>query len=118
MTAIEKLHVTVWGEFRHEKTDPRVAALYPRGMHEAIAAPLCADAGLAVRTATLDEPEHGLSAAVLDETDVLAGQLRKDEAIAEADTLLLTIPNQLGVAYNVHLLESVLAHVAPALGWR
>ncbi len=52
------------------------------------------------------------------EPDVLAEQLRKDEAIAEADTLLLTIPNQLGVAYNVHLLESVLMHVAPALGWR
>ncbi len=52
------------------------------------------------------------------EPDVLVEELRKDEAIAEADTLLLTIPNQLGVAYNVHVLESILAHVAPALGWR
>ena len=52
------------------------------------------------------------------EPDVLIEQLRKDEAIAEADTLLLTVPNQLGVAYNVHVLESILTHVAPALGWR
>jgi alkanesulfonate monooxygenase SsuD/methylene tetrahydromethanopterin reductase-like flavin-dependent oxidoreductase (luciferase family) len=52
------------------------------------------------------------------EPDKLVEQLRKDEAIAEADTLLLTIPNQLGVAYNVHVLESLLKHVAPGLGWR
>lgn len=52
------------------------------------------------------------------EPDVLIGQLRKDEAIAEADTLLLTIPNQLGVAYNVHVMEAILTTVAPALGWR
>jgi alkanesulfonate monooxygenase SsuD/methylene tetrahydromethanopterin reductase-like flavin-dependent oxidoreductase (luciferase family) len=52
------------------------------------------------------------------EPDVLIGQLRKDEAIAEADTLLLTVPNQLGVAYNVHVMEAILTTVAPALGWR
>jgi len=51
------------------------------------------------------------------EPDVLIEQLKEDEAIAEADTLLLTIPNQLGVAYNVHLLEAILTTVAPALGW-
>ena len=42
----------------------------------------------------------------------------KDEAIAEADTLLLTVPNQLGVDYNAHVIEAILTHVAPALGWR
>jgi alkanesulfonate monooxygenase SsuD/methylene tetrahydromethanopterin reductase-like flavin-dependent oxidoreductase (luciferase family) len=52
------------------------------------------------------------------EPDVLIEQLRGDEAIEEADTLLLTIPNQLGVAYNVHVLETILTGVAPALGWR
>jgi alkanesulfonate monooxygenase SsuD/methylene tetrahydromethanopterin reductase-like flavin-dependent oxidoreductase (luciferase family) len=52
------------------------------------------------------------------EPDVLIEQLRKDEAIGEADTLLLTVPNQLGVDYNVHALESILTAVAPALGWR
>jgi alkanesulfonate monooxygenase SsuD/methylene tetrahydromethanopterin reductase-like flavin-dependent oxidoreductase (luciferase family) len=52
------------------------------------------------------------------EPDVLIEQLRKDEAIAEADTLLLTVPNQLGVAYNVHVMEAILTTVAPGLGWR
>jgi hypothetical protein len=51
------------------------------------------------------------------EPDILIEQLRKDEAIAEADTLLLTIPNQLGVAYNSHVMEAILTTVAPALGW-
>jgi alkanesulfonate monooxygenase SsuD/methylene tetrahydromethanopterin reductase-like flavin-dependent oxidoreductase (luciferase family) len=52
------------------------------------------------------------------EPDVLIEELRQDEAIAEADTLLLTVPNTLGVEYNVHVLESILTHVAPALDWR
>jgi alkanesulfonate monooxygenase SsuD/methylene tetrahydromethanopterin reductase-like flavin-dependent oxidoreductase (luciferase family) len=52
------------------------------------------------------------------EPDVLVDQLAKDEAIAAADTLLLTIPNQLGVEYNAHVIEAVLTHVAPELGWR
>ena len=52
------------------------------------------------------------------EPDMLIEQLRKDEAIAEADTLLLTVPNQLGVAYNAHVMEAILTTVAPALGWR
>jgi alkanesulfonate monooxygenase SsuD/methylene tetrahydromethanopterin reductase-like flavin-dependent oxidoreductase (luciferase family) len=52
------------------------------------------------------------------EPDVLIEQLAQDEAIAEADTLLLTVPNQLGVAYNAHVIESILKHVAPGLGWR
>ena len=53
-----------------------------------------------------------------DEPDALIEQLRGDEAIAAADTLLLTVPNQLGVDYNAHVIESILTHVAPALGWR
>jgi alkanesulfonate monooxygenase SsuD/methylene tetrahydromethanopterin reductase-like flavin-dependent oxidoreductase (luciferase family) len=52
------------------------------------------------------------------EPDVLVEQLKDDEAIAEADTLLLTVPNQLGVAYNAHVLEAILTTVAPALSWR
>jgi alkanesulfonate monooxygenase SsuD/methylene tetrahydromethanopterin reductase-like flavin-dependent oxidoreductase (luciferase family) len=53
-----------------------------------------------------------------DEPEVLIEELKKDEGIAEADTLLLTVPNQLGVAYNAHVIEAVLKHLAPALGWR
>jgi alkanesulfonate monooxygenase SsuD/methylene tetrahydromethanopterin reductase-like flavin-dependent oxidoreductase (luciferase family) len=52
------------------------------------------------------------------EPDELVTQLREDEAVAAADTLLLTVPNQLGVDYNAHLLGSLLRDVAPALGWR
>jgi alkanesulfonate monooxygenase SsuD/methylene tetrahydromethanopterin reductase-like flavin-dependent oxidoreductase (luciferase family) len=52
------------------------------------------------------------------EPDVLVKQLAEDVAIAEADTLLLTVPNQLGVDYNAHVIEAILTHVAPALGWR
>lgn len=52
------------------------------------------------------------------EPDQLVEELAKDEAIKEADTLLLTVPNTLGVEYNVHLLSSILNYVAPALGWR
>jgi alkanesulfonate monooxygenase SsuD/methylene tetrahydromethanopterin reductase-like flavin-dependent oxidoreductase (luciferase family) len=52
------------------------------------------------------------------EPDKLIEQLKEDEAIAAADTLLLTVPNQLGVEYNAHVIESILTHVAPALGWR
>jgi hypothetical protein len=52
------------------------------------------------------------------EPDVLIKELKGDAAIAEADTLLLTVPNTLGVEYNAHVIESILAHIAPALGWR
>ena len=52
------------------------------------------------------------------EPDALVDQLKGDEAIAEADTLLLTVPNQLGVEYCAHVIESILKHVAPGLGWR
>ncbi|GJF03431.1 LLM class flavin-dependent oxidoreductase [Pseudonocardia sp. D17] len=53
-----------------------------------------------------------------DEPDKLVAELAEDEAIAAADTLLLTVPNQLGVEYNAHVIESVLTHLAPELGWR
>jgi hypothetical protein len=52
------------------------------------------------------------------EPDVLVKELASDEAIAAADTLLLTVPNTLGVDYNAHVIESILKYVAPQLGWR
>jgi alkanesulfonate monooxygenase SsuD/methylene tetrahydromethanopterin reductase-like flavin-dependent oxidoreductase (luciferase family) len=52
------------------------------------------------------------------EPDVLVEQLAEDEAVAAADTILLTVPNQLGVDYNAHVIETVLRDVAPGLGWR
>jgi alkanesulfonate monooxygenase SsuD/methylene tetrahydromethanopterin reductase-like flavin-dependent oxidoreductase (luciferase family) len=52
------------------------------------------------------------------EPEELIRQLKEDEAIAAADTLLLTVPNQLGVDYNAHVIDAILTQVAPALGWR
>jgi trehalose utilization protein len=67
------VHVTVWGENVHEQTEDDVRARYPHGMHAAIADGIAGLLGDAVRvaTATLQEPEHGLTQAVLDDTDVL-----------------------------------------------
>ena len=66
----EEPRVTIWNEYRHEKSDARAAKIYPEGIHAVLAAALERD-GFEVRTATLDEPEHGLPAEVLDTTDVL-----------------------------------------------
>lgn len=62
--------VTIWNEFRHEKKNPKVKAIYPDGIHHAIAA-FMREGGFEVRTATLDESEHGLGGDVLETTDVL-----------------------------------------------
>ena len=66
-----KIRVTVWGENVHENTHKVVRDIYPRGMHTAIAEGLSAAPDIEARTATLQEPEHGLTQAVLDSTDVL-----------------------------------------------
>jgi trehalose utilization protein len=72
--------ITIWNEYRHEKEDEAVRSVYPQGIHQAIAA-FIKEAGLTVQTATLDEPEHGLTEDVLDRTDVLLwwGHLAHDE---------------------------------------
>ena len=67
----DKIHVTVWNEFRHEKKDEAVRKVYPDGMHVAIAKALATDPTITTQTATLDEPEHGLTPEVLAATDVL-----------------------------------------------
>ncbi len=66
-----KIRVTVWNEFRHEKKNAAVKKIYPGGIHNAIARPLKRNADMTVRTATLDQPQHGLSEATLRKTDVL-----------------------------------------------
>jgi trehalose utilization protein len=65
------INVTVWNEYRHEKRNPKVAVVYPDGMHQAIASHLRKHKDLKVRTATLDEPENGLTDEILSSTDVL-----------------------------------------------
>jgi len=75
------IRVTVWNEYRHEKMSEEIAQIYPQGMHEAIAASLRRQPDMQVVTATLDEPEHGLSQEVLAQTDVLIwwGHMAHDE---------------------------------------
>ena len=69
-------------------------------------------------TGVIDETTAIFGRSYAAEPDRLIELLKGDEAIAEADTLLLTVPNQLGVDYNVHVLGSLLKHVAPGMGWR
>ncbi|CAM3928974.1 ThuA domain-containing protein [Alkalicoccus chagannorensis] len=64
------MKITIWNENRHEKKNPEVTKVYPEGIHGALQEVLQQE-GTEVRTATLDEPEHGLSEEVLDQTDVL-----------------------------------------------
>ena len=93
MEMTDKVRVTVWGEYRHEKEDPRVAKIYPDGMHVTIADFLGAQPDIETRTATLDETEHGLSERVLGETDVLVWWGHKahgevDDISADVETTL------------------------------
>lgn len=77
---MSKIRVTIWHEFRHEKTDPDVTAIYPEGIHKTIADFLKSD-DLDIKTVTLDDPDQGLPPEVLDNTDVLMwwGHMAHDE---------------------------------------
>ncbi|QBD79514.1 trehalose utilization protein ThuA [Ktedonosporobacter rubrisoli] len=89
------LRVTIWNEFRHEREMKEVAEIYPDGIHNTLAKVLGEAGGMEVRTATLDEPEHGLPADVLDSTDVLlwwghaAHDEVKDEVVARVQQRVL-----------------------------
>jgi trehalose utilization protein len=82
-----KTKITVWNEYRHEKIDTAVSAIYPNGLHGAIKAFLDEEQDFEVRTATLDEAEHGLTDEVLNTTDVLiwwghmAHEIVQDEVV-------------------------------------
>ncbi|MDU7473982.1 MAG: ThuA domain-containing protein [Paenibacillus macerans] len=79
------IKVTVWNEFRHEKLSDQVKAIYPEGIHMAIAGYLKNNEDYEVKTAVLDDPEHGLTDDVLDQTDVLIwwGHVAHDEVSDE-----------------------------------
>lgn len=68
---IDQIHVTIWNEFLHERQDEHVRQIYPQGIHRAMAQFLSANADMKISTATLEQPEHGLTEAMLDQTDVL-----------------------------------------------
>jgi len=91
---MDKIRVTVWNEHLHEKRDPKVAKVYPRGIHGVIADSLKVQPDLEVRTATLEEPEHGLSEDVLNNTDVLVwwGHMAHDKV---SDTVVERVQNRI-----------------------
>src|ERR1700757_1783811 len=68
---MSKIRIVVWGEYVHEQRSEAIRKIYPNGMHSSIARSLADDASFEVSTATLQEPEHGLSQSRLDQTDVL-----------------------------------------------
>lgn len=67
----KQIRVTVWNEYLHEKNEPRIAAIYPKGIHGAICEMLGRNEDMLLRPATLEEPSHGLTDEVLESTDVL-----------------------------------------------
>ncbi|AIQ39889.1 ThuA domain-containing protein [Paenibacillus sp. FSL R5-0912] len=79
------IKITVWNEYRHERLNEEVQAIYPEGIHAALASYLNTQEDMEARTAVLDEPEHGLTAEVLEQTDVLLwwGHLAHDEVSDE-----------------------------------
>lgn len=79
------IRVAIWNEYRHELRIPQVAEIYPGGIHKAIGDHLITNPDIQVRTATLDEPENGLTQKLLDHTDVLVwwGHLDQDELLDE-----------------------------------
>ena len=91
----DPIRVTVWNEYRHEKTDEQIAKIYPEGMHAAIAGYLNQQCGIEARTATLDETEHGLTDEVLANTDVMtwwghmAHREVRDEIVAKVHQRVL-----------------------------
>ncbi|EFM08934.1 protein of unknown function DUF1037 [Paenibacillus curdlanolyticus YK9] len=123
---MKTIKVTVWNEYRHEKTNPQVAAIYPEGIHHAIAGYLQNVDALKVVTATLDEPDHGLSDDVLNQTDVLIwwghmahGDVRDDIADKVRDRVLQGMG--LIVLHSGHgskVFERLLGTRTGALKWR
>ena len=123
VTQAEHIHAfrEAWAEAGHER-EPRVSvsrSIFP--LVDAHGPRVLRRPRARTRTTSATStrrPEAIFGRSYAAEPDELIEQLRRDEAIAAADTLLLTVPNQLGVEYNAHVIEGVLKHVAPALGWR
>ncbi|HUB26027.1 MAG TPA: ThuA domain-containing protein [Tepidisphaeraceae bacterium] len=99
------IRITVWNEFRHEKSNPKVASIYPNGMHEAIAGHLRRRSDFSVRTATLDEPEHGLSSDLLQQTDALVwwGHMAHDQV---ADAVVERVHKRVLIGMGLVVLHS------------
>ena len=108
-----------WAAAGHERT-PRVSvsrSIFPV-VSDLDRAYFGREAGSQDQVGFLDGGRARFGKTYAGEPDRLVEELARDEAVAAADTLLLTIPNQLGVDYNAHVLDSVVRHLAPGLGWR
>ena len=102
------LRVTVWNEYYHEKHSDKAKAIYPKGIHQAIAAFLSKEPDITVITATLEEPEHGLTQEVLDRTDVLVwwGHVKHSDVSDEVAHRVVNMVNRgmgLIVLHSAHL---------------
>jgi len=99
------IKVTVWNEFRHEKTSPAAKAIYPDGMHVVIGNALKKNPDMTVRYATLDEPEHGLTKDVINSTDVLLwwGHCAHDEV---SDEIVKRVHNRVLEGMGLNVLHS------------
>jgi trehalose utilization protein len=94
------MKITVWNEYRHEKKDEAVRSVYPDGIHKTLADMLGTVDGFELRTATLDEPEHGLPQSVIDDTDVLIwwGHMAHKEVSEEiAERVQIAVQNGMGL---------------------
>jgi len=120
------INVTVWNEFRHEKNNEAIKAIYPDGMHTVIAKYLSKDANFVVKTATLDEAEHGLTDEVLNNTDVLIwwGHMAhadvNDEIVEKVKNRVLENGMGLVVLHSGHFSKifKALMGTSCALSWR
>ena len=119
------IRVTVWNEFRHEKTDEAVKAVYPRGIHQAIADFLGKEEDIAVTVATLDQPECGLTQQTVDATDVMLwwGHMAHGEV---PDEIVERVKNAVHAGMGLIVLHSghhskifrALMGTPCSLGWR
>ncbi|QSF46234.1 ThuA domain-containing protein [Paenibacillus tianjinensis] len=120
------IKVTVWNEYRHERHNEEVRAVYPEGIHTVLANYLNTTEDMEARTAVLDEPEHGLTSEVLEQTDVLLwwGHLAHDEVSDEiVEKVRQKVLNGMGLivlhsGHNSKIFHALMGTNTGALKWR
>ncbi|CAM4384902.1 MULTISPECIES: ThuA domain-containing protein [Paenibacillus] len=120
------IKVTVWNEYRHERHNEEVKAVYPEGIHTVLANYLNTQEDMEVRTAVLDEPEHGLTSEVLEQTDVLLwwGHLAHEEVSDEiVQRVRKKVLNGMGLivlhsGHNSKIFHALMGTNTGALKWR
>lgn len=123
---MSKIKITVWNEYRHERHNEEVKAIYPDGIHMALANYLNTQEDMEAKTAVLDDPEHGLTDEVLEQTDVLLwwGHLAHDEVSDEiVEKVRQKVLNGMGLivlhsGHNSKIFQSLMGTNTGALKWR